>query len=64
MWLSLIRMPSYNPIRWLVPPPIRTAYFSSNRQPGVVFRVSRTLAFVHSTAVAYSRVSVAIPLRR
>ena len=32
---------SNSPTRWLVPPPIRTAYFSSSRQPGVVLRVSR-----------------------
>ena len=28
--------------RWLVPPPARTAYFSSSRSPGVVLRVSST----------------------
>ena len=43
MWLSLIRMPSSSPPRWLVPPPARTAYFSSARSVGVVLRVSRTV---------------------
>jgi hypothetical protein len=33
-------------MRWLVPPPAATAAFSSARQPGVVFRVSRIFAFV------------------
>jgi hypothetical protein len=28
-------------MRWFAPPPARTAYFSSFRQPGVVLRVSR-----------------------
>ena len=41
MWLSLIRNASYRPKRWFVPPPMRTAYFSSARSVGVVFRVSR-----------------------
>ena len=41
MWLSLIRIPSSSPARWLVPPPARTAYFSSARSVGVVLRVSR-----------------------
>ena len=40
MWLSLIRMPSKSAMRWLRPPPQRTAHFSSARQPGVVLRVS------------------------
>ena len=39
-WLSLIMAASYNPRRWFQPPPHRTAYFSSRRQPGVVLRVS------------------------
>ena len=40
-WLSLMRMPSERSKRWFVPPPVRTAYFSSTRRPGVVLRVSR-----------------------
>ena len=41
MWLSLMRIPSSRPKRWFVPPPVRTAYFSSARSVGVVLRVSR-----------------------
>jgi hypothetical protein len=41
MWLSLIRIASKRPVRWLVAPPARTAYFSSARSVGVVLRVSR-----------------------
>ena len=41
MWLSLIRIASKSPTRWLVAPPARTAYFSSARSVGVVLRVSR-----------------------
>ena len=33
-WLSLTRAASHRPIRWLTPPPQRTAYFSSARRPG------------------------------
>ena len=33
-WFSLRRIASYSPSRWLVPPPHRTAYFSSARRPG------------------------------
>ena len=40
MWLSLIRTCSPSDERWLMQPPHRTAYFSSARKPGVVFRVS------------------------
>ncbi|GIW74871.1 MAG: hypothetical protein KatS3mg103_1393 [Phycisphaerales bacterium] len=43
-WLSLISTASYSPMRWFVPPPHRTAYFSSCRRPGVVLRVSTTRA--------------------
>src|SRR5262249_17259304 len=39
----LPRAASYKPIRWFVPPPMRTAYFSKVRSPGVVFLVSKTL---------------------
>ena len=44
-WLSLMRMPSPSANRWFVPPPARTAAFSSRRQPGVVLRVSRRRVF-------------------
>src|SRR5215213_6168746 len=50
MWLSLTSRASYRPMRWLAPPPQRTAYFSRNRRPGVVLRVSRTTAPVPATA--------------
>jgi len=43
MWLSLIRIRSNNPKRWLLPPPTRTAYFSRSRRLGVVLRVSSTV---------------------
>ena len=43
-WLSLTSAASDSDIRWLTPPPQRTAYFSSARRPGVVLRVSRTAA--------------------
>ena len=49
-WLSLIRMASSRPRRWFVPPPQRTASFSSSRRPGVVLRVSRMIVRVPSTA--------------
>ncbi len=49
-WLSLISTASYRPVRWFQPPPHRTAYFSKVRQPGVVFRVSKTRALVPATA--------------
>ena len=50
-------------MRWLAPPPIRTAYFSRARSPGVVLRVSRTIAPVPASASAQRRVSVATPER-
>src|SRR6202158_5414424 len=40
MWLSLMRIASHRPSRWLWPPPARTAARSRKRSPGVVFRVS------------------------
>ncbi len=49
-WLSFTRKASESPIRWFVPPPQRTAYFSRARRPGVVFRVSRSLVFVPARA--------------
>ncbi len=42
-WFSLTRIASSRPPRWLTPPPMRTASFSSARSPGVVLRVSRML---------------------
>ena len=63
-WFSLIRIWSQSPMRWLTPPPARTAAFSSSRRPGVVLRVSRIRAPVPSTARAKSAVCVATPLRR
>jgi hypothetical protein len=42
MWFSLIRMPSHSAMRWLLPPPVRTAYFCAWRRPGRVLRVSST----------------------
>ena len=43
-WFSFTRIASSSPARWFVPPPQRTAYFSSARRPGVVLRVSRIVA--------------------
>ena len=59
-WLSLIRNASYRPKRWFVPPPTRTAYFSSARSLGVVFRVSR-IVIRPPDASTKRRVSVAMP---
>ncbi len=42
-WLSLMRTPSERLPRWLTAPPALTAAFSSERRPGVVFRVSHIL---------------------
>ena len=64
MWLSLIRTPSSRPKRWLTPPPMRTAYFSRARRPGVVLRVSDDAGPVPATAATASRVAVAMPDRR
>ncbi len=62
-WLSLIRAASDSDIRWLTPPPQRTAYFSSARRPGVVLRVSLIARRVPATASAHCRVRVATPDR-
>src|SRR5580700_4102860 len=62
IWFSLIRTASPRSLRWFLPPPTRTAYFSRARSPGVVFRVSRISALVPSTARTNRRVSVATPL--
>ena len=50
MWLSFTSMASDRLIRWLLPPPQRTAYFSAARRPGRVLRVSLTTAPVPATA--------------
>ena len=45
-WLSLIMTMSNSPIRWLAPPPMRTAHLSGTRRQGTVLRVSSTSALV------------------
>ncbi len=64
MWLSLIRIASSSPKRWLKPPPQRTAYFSSARSPGVVFRVQQIRALVPASGGRKPRSAVATPQRR
>src|SRR6202140_1903348 len=61
--VSLMSTASNNPMRWFWAPPIRVAYFSSPRIPGVVFRVSRTFVLVPSTGLTNRAVIVAMPLR-
>ena len=63
MWLSLISAASDSDIRWLTPPPQRTAYFSSARSPGRVLRVSRMLAPEPRMVSVQIRVRVATPDR-
>src|SRR5437588_763903 len=63
MWLSLIRIASSSPKRWLKPPPQRTAYFSSARSPGVVLRVQQMRVRVPVTRRTNSWVAVATPER-
>ncbi|CAM5713868.1 hypothetical protein SBADM41S_03980 [Streptomyces badius] len=60
----MTRAASESDIRWLSPPPQRTAYFSRARRPAVVLRVSRTLALEPSSTSAQARVAVAMPERR
>ncbi len=62
-WLSFTSAASASDIRWLRPPPQRTAYFSNARSPGRVLRVSRIAAPVPSTASTHRRVAVATPER-
>ena len=62
-WLSLTIAMSVRLNRWLTPPPQRTAYFCSARQPGSVLRVSSTRADVPSSAVTQAAVAVATPER-
>jgi len=59
----LIKIASYSPARWLLAPPAATAAFSSARSPGVVLRVSSTLAPVPCTAFAARAAIVATPDR-
>ena len=47
----------------MTPPPQRTAYFCSARQPGSVLRVSSTRALVPSRASTHAAVAVATPER-
>jgi hypothetical protein len=47
---DVTRMASNRPIRWLLPPPQRTAYFWARRRPGKVLRVSSTVAPVPAMA--------------
>jgi len=63
MWLSLSRSPSSSRILWLRAPPTHDAYFDRARKPGIVLRVSISVAPVPSTSRAYSAVRVAIPVR-
>ncbi len=63
-WLSFSKIMSNRPMRWLQPPPIFTASFSSMRRPGVVLRVSSTRVCVPSRRFTYSAVRVATPLMR
>ena len=50
MWFSFSITASNRPMRWLLPPPQRTAYFCARRRPGIVLRVSRIFARVPRTA--------------
>ena len=61
LWLSLIIATSNSPMRLFVPPPHRTAYFSRARMPGVVLRVSSTIAPEPDSTSAQRRVWVATP---
>ena len=63
-WLSFSRIISKSPMRWLQPPPIFTACFSSIRMPGVVLRVSSTRVPVPFSRCTYLSVIVAMPLMR
>ena len=50
MWFSFSITASNSPMRWLTPPPTRTAYFCAWRRPGRVLRVSSICARVLATA--------------
>src|SRR5579872_740010 len=64
-WLSFTSTASERLPRWFVPPPARTAAFSSARRPGVVLRVSstRVRGFAPVAASTKRRVRVATPER-
>ncbi len=47
-------------MRWLCPPPIRTAYFCAWRSPGRVLRVSMIFTSMSATVSTYCRVRVAV----
>ena len=49
-WFSLSITESNRPMRWLAPPPVRTAYFCARRRPGRVLRGARMRAFGPRTA--------------
>ena len=51
-------------MRWLLPPPQRTAYFSSTRRPGVVLRVSTSCTPEPCSWLARAAVAVAMPESR
>ena len=63
-WLSLMRTPEPRSKRWLLAPPMRTAYFSSRRKPGVVLRVSVMRRLVPWAAAVKARARVATPESR
>ena len=63
MWLSFTSRRPKGLIRWLHPPPQRTAYFSTARKPGKVFRVSLTTARCRRPPSTMAAVAVAIPER-
>src|ERR1700694_5902400 len=62
-WDSVTIRRSARPLCRLTPPPTSTAYFSRNRRPGVVRRVSRMRVLVPLTALANLAVWLAIPER-
>ena len=62
-WLSLTIAMSWRLVRWLTPPPQRTAYFCSARRPGNVLRVSSTRVGEPSRASTQRAVAVATPER-
>src|SRR5712691_11117258 len=63
-WLSFHSTASASEARFSTPPPIRTAYSSSARRPGVVLRVWVIRVPLPATASTARRVSVAIPESR
>ena len=64
MWLSLIRIASSRPKRWLKPPPQRTAYFSKRAQAGRrLARAADARAWCARSACTNAAVAVAMPER-